>query len=139
MNNKRNLNRNVVKRKKKIKKLFFIRGCFFTKILSLFSFFFRMSSTQKKKHTKKYSPQNTSTMKDSRSLEEYEEQKNEKLQKLKKQRIEDERLIKEMTRPGEREVLERSRIENVRNPLGVKGSKNYEKTRSRLLQKYIMK
>ena len=98
-----------------------------------------MSSTQKKKHTKKYSPQNTSTMKDSRSLEEYEEQKNEKLQKLKKQRIEDERLIKEMTRPGEREVLERSRIENVRNPLGVKGSKNYEKTRSRLLQKYIMK
>ena len=98
-----------------------------------------MSTTQKKKQTQKYSPQNTSTMKDSRSLEEYEEQKNVKLQRLKKQRIEDERLIKEMTRPGEREVLERSREINVKNPLGVKGSKNYEKTRSRLLHKYMMK
>ena len=99
-----------------------------------------MSSAPKRKqnHTQKYSPQN-STSKDSRTLEEYEEQKSEKLQKLKKRKIEDERLIKEMTKPNEREVLERSREINVKNPLGVAGSKNYQRTRDRLLHKYMMK
>ena len=86
--------------------------------------------------------QNYSTMsppKDTLSLSEYEEKKRKQLEKLKKRNSEDKKLFKEMTKPNETEVLTKSRDMNLNNPLATKEAQKYEKTRERLLQKYMMK
>jgi len=56
-----------------------------------------------------------------------------------KEKAEDKKLIREMTRPCEREVLVKSRDLNHNNPLATNEAANYQKAREKLLPKYMMK
>lgn len=74
----------------------------------------------------------------SMSLEEYEKKKKKRLQSLKKTKLEDERMLREMSVQNDIAIVSKSKTLNANNPLATNGAKQYEQNRHRLMMKYVM-